>query len=362
LLKSNPELAIEEGSFGHLHFDQLTSTLFISNSIRGSLFALHVNFDAINFAPLPKGENDARNISKLSRSSTEVEIPRIDHLTELKTPEAIINFYLDDSRRESNGEESRLAALCVHPKGIHMIMFNHTGAIPVGDERDLEEEKKIEMRRESGAFRRPSLQDAIAVVHEVVIKVEEAIEEVATPALVSTLATEVLVEPVETVEVSEEPAQSIIAEPSQTDSANAPPPAIVPAESASDAAPVTSPTASNQIAAAIKSMKAKNTDKFIKLESTPSSPHASAITSAWAAGGSTSNGNGKKGAAKVESTELVLKELKKLEDTLPAKIAASVSAQLEQQSTHSLSLSIRQSLETNQINSEQLNDSMNNGD
>lgn len=284
--------------FGQSCYHIPSRTLFISSSLRGSLFALALSKDA----------------------------SRISHVLEIATPDPIIGFFLDGSSTDSS-----LTALCLHPEGINLITFEHkrqgtTPSSPVATAEELEEDR---------TGRRMSLESSILVESQTQVKVDEADPEDSTvPSVKSdrTVQRRPSVNPVpeeEVVEVKLEPVVEI--SPSAT----------------SATILSSSPSTSSAMNSAIKSLKAKNGKPVISTSSSPAtidertikqeSPAPTTISSEtianmWAAGGSgagSSNTNGSKKNVSQGSSVEVMKELKRIEESIPSRVSKLIAKELE---------------------------------
>lgn len=286
LLPSFSDCDTEQQHFGKTHYHQPSSTLFVSNSLRGSFFTFHLS--ASDSGPL-----------------------RIDHLLEVATPAPIVDFCIKDQIR---GES--VSAMCVHPGGIHLIGVSHSeykgetpSVVKVGEGRRSPEDSTPVGSQAEITAREVEIEDSSA------IKQEES--PIPVPAPIPHPAVEVpVVAP--SIPLTDALLPAVVAEPS-------PSVASVPIKLAGA---VTS--------AAIKSMKDRKgkqvsaaqspliDERSIK-EETPTPSIAEAVANMWATGGAA---NGKKGG-KVDSSLEVIKEIKRIEDSIPNRVAKLVAKEVE---------------------------------
>ncbi|KNZ55246.1 hypothetical protein VP01_272g5 [Puccinia sorghi] len=143
--------------FGHVVWQKQYSTILLSNSLRGSIFAFHVNFcesssnedEMIPLKPMPSmtgvegnhrlaahQEDDSSYIervaatrqqsSKMQRSRSNSWVASrtmfVDHISEVASPDPIISFVLDEGMRPAPGPSSSDCSIFnLHPKGIHQL-------------------------------------------------------------------------------------------------------------------------------------------------------------------------------------------------------------------------------------------------
>lgn len=136
--------------FGHVVWQTQYSTILVSNSVRGSIFAFHVNFCELPteeensllrpMANIDNGrsapqEDDASFIERVaaSRQSSQMQrsrsnswvascTPFVDHISEVPSPDPIISFVLDEGLRPAPGpSSSNCSTFNLHPKGIHQL-------------------------------------------------------------------------------------------------------------------------------------------------------------------------------------------------------------------------------------------------
>lgn len=296
-------------NFGHMAYHRPSGTLFVSNSIRGSLFAFRLAFDDARIAILASDADDDVGLFAVLPTEGTLSTPRIDHLTEIATPEPIINFILDDF----TSPEDKLSAVCTHPAGVHQITFRH---------------KRAEARsREADGPRRMSLEGSIRVSSEVVVAVED-------PA-----PGDVLVSRPRSISIKREPTVDDIVEeePEDVKARKAPDTLLAPPESPPSPIKLAGPV----VNAAIRSMKGRGSrnasssdERAVKQESPAASPglaDSASVTNAWAAGNAGGVGKKAGGGGKAESNAEVLRELKKLEESLPARIGKLVTKEMDKQ-------------------------------
>lgn len=298
-------------SFGHMAYHAPSSTLFVSNSLRGSLFALRVAFPPASPAALAC--DDDVGLLVLPASSTPTNAPHITHVTEIPTPEPLISFILDDF----SADPKRLSAVCAHPGGVHSVLFRHKRVEAPGSRWGSPDES-----------RRMSLEGSIYVSSEVVVAVD-------APA-----PGDVLLTRSRSVSIKREPTVDDIVE---EDPEPTPAPAAETLEVPESPKPSTSAPVKLSgpvVNAAIKSMKGKaartpsasSADELrgtIKQETpspTPILAAADPVANAWATGHAGAVGNGKKG-----KDGDVLRELRKLEETLPVRIGKLVQKEMDKQ-------------------------------
>ncbi|KAK4695398.1 hypothetical protein P7C70_g8556, partial [Phenoliferia sp. Uapishka_3] len=300
-------------NFGHMAYHSGSSTLFISNSIRGSLFAFRLAFD---HSPEEDEAEDDVGLLALHASTLQPaasRAPWIDHLTEIATPEPVLSFILDDTA----GDEKHLAALCCHPAGVHSLEFRHNRCEANGARAAV-----------SDPLRRMSLEGSILVSSEVVVAVD-----VPAPG-------DVILTRARSMSIKREPTVDEVPE----EDLNSPTEATAPEVPASESSQTPATTTSAPIKlsgpvvnAAIKSMKGKGartpTDeaRTIKLESP--SPSADPVANAWATGNAGGLAAGKKGKGGYHSdgSAEVVREIKKLEESLPAKIGKVLQREMDKQ-------------------------------
>lgn len=116
--------------FGHVAWQQPDSTLLVSCSTRGSIFAFHVDFGArhSDVNGTAEGEDDVSFIERLAARRTNVRKGAvspvitslfIDHISEVPTPKPIISFNVDATRPAPGS--STCSVFCVNPIGISQI-------------------------------------------------------------------------------------------------------------------------------------------------------------------------------------------------------------------------------------------------
>ena len=304
--------------FGHSSFHANSSTLFISSSSRGSLFALHLAIT--DNVVQPTKPEDAAYFAALSSTQSAATL-RIDHVLEISTPEIVISFLLDDS----NVLENELSAICVHPNGIHQIAFAHqprvSGAIGELEEGDEDNDEGIEV----GPERRMSLEGCISVAVETEVRPGSPAQQLES------------VEEVVVVKIEEDIAI-------ESSTVNVPTELLAKQETVVGDTPVVqgiAPTAKASRASK-KAMAAAAAATIPESNGTKS--HADLVNAAWTNGRAASpvgkkaaiaGGGGKDKGKEVtkesEGSAEVLKELRKLEATLPAKIAKIVQEEMEKQ-------------------------------
>lgn len=304
--------------FGHMAYHSPTSTLFVSNSLRGSLFTFQIAFDPLDALQSNEADDDAAFFAIRPVQGT-TRPPRIEHVLEIPTPDPIIGFSLDDSK-----DDDTLSALVVHPAGIHQITFNHSRQVAA---------------KEPENGRRMSLESSIFVESEVEVKVDEADTNplvVPSPSVqrrpsISAIEEDLVAEEraergeVPTEDLGEVHEESVVETKSVVELAS--PKIVTPVKLAG---PV--------VNAAVKSMKEKKgkaaaQERAIKVESPSASAEAERIANMWATGGAGA-GAGKKGA-KAEANAEVLKEIKKLEESLPAKVGKLFASEMDKQGAFS---------------------------
>lgn len=301
-----------EQNFGHSFFHAKSSTLFVSSSSRGSLFAFHIALT--DSAALPTQHNDAAYFSTLSSVKLAATL-RIDHVLETATPELIISFLLD----ESNVLENELSAICIHPNGIHQVAFAHSSRTAVQEDGEDEDEEGMEV----GPERRMSLEGCISV----------AVETEVRPGSPAAKELEVVEEFV-AVKVEEDIAI-------EASTINVPEELLVKQEPVVEA-PI-APVAQSFAATTGKATKANKNSKSSNAESNGPKSQADLVNAAWAngraaspvskksGGGGGAKDKGKEVAKEHDGSAEVLKELRKLEETLPGKIAKIVQEEMEKQ-------------------------------
>lgn len=258
--------------FGHLTYHALTQTFFVSNSLRGSIFALHLEFTPS--AP----PTAASNLEHLSQRPISLQPPltRISHVLEVPSPDPLISFTIDSSSTPSLA----LSAIAVHPLGIHQLTFSYSQPSP----------PTLPLTEEN-VDRRMSLEASILVESLVEVHVDSPrASRDGSP-----------IQAIETIKVEE----------------------VVPEETAKEIK-----LAGSAVNAAIKSMKEKKEVKEVKKET----PQADSIANMWAAGGAVPAGK-KVPAGKGDGSAEVLKELKKLEDNLSSKLGKIVVKEMEKSGT-----------------------------
>jgi len=143
--------------FGHVVWQKQYSTILLSNSLRGSIFAFHVNFcesssnedEMMLLKPMPTTgggvegnhrvtahqEDDSSYIERVAatRQSSKMQRSRsnswvasrtmfVDHISEVASPDPIISFVLDEGMRPAPGPSSSDCSIFnLHPKGIHQL-------------------------------------------------------------------------------------------------------------------------------------------------------------------------------------------------------------------------------------------------
>lgn len=375
LVLSSSSTTAPSSHFSHHAYHQPSQTLYLSSSLRGSFFALR-----LSLAPLASvgTEDDATFFATAASEGAESQV-KIQHVVEVSTGEPVLGFVLDDSVGE---EAETMGALVLHPNGVHQVMFERPRLVAVdgGPEEGIgedvqgeqEEEKSEEEREEKEQGQgMVGLESSILVSSEVAVAIDEA-----DPVAATLLGEEVgaAVGDEEAPAVSEDTVaerKSSITPPPVVEEAA---PSVAIPESTTPLAPLASPTRSGDIKlsgsavnAAIRSMK-KHKDKStsaaggsasptrergVKQEEPPSSlaqahTHAvpaliagqatsasaptatkgtnDAVANAWATGVAPA---GKKGSKKDELHAEVLRELKKVEEGLPGKVAAVVKGEME---------------------------------
>lgn len=133
-LPSSATSASESTNFSQLNYHTPTQTLYVSSSVRGSLFALHLAFNEPNVREIQKlaelkniVRSDADFLLTFPEPNWTARPPTIDHVLEVTTAEPIVSFVLDNagnlnSSSDSTGPE-QLGALILHPAGLHQVSF-----------------------------------------------------------------------------------------------------------------------------------------------------------------------------------------------------------------------------------------------
>ncbi|KAM0747291.1 hypothetical protein T439DRAFT_329039 [Meredithblackwellia eburnea MCA 4105] len=331
-LPPSPDLE-EQANYSHMAYHQESRTLFLSNSLRGSLFALRLSFNAGREVVLSEEQDDDFGLLAVLPSSAPLPAPTIDHLTEIATPELLISFIIDDfTSQHDDGAiptSDKLSAICTHPGGVHQVTFNH--------KRCPENEFKSPVM---GGSRRMSLEGSIHVQSEVVVEVDEGAtgEMVVIDRVRSRSITSVKREP-SVADIAEEDSEFPIVREDAAPPETSLEAGLFPNPAAPTAVAPSSPStrdiklAGPVVNAAIKSMKAK-----IPKTASPSTPHLEErtikvespdpVANAWATG----NAGGvarKANKSNAEATAEVLREIKKLEESLPGKIGKAIQKEMD---------------------------------
>lgn len=275
-----------EASFGNIRYDPATTTILLSNSKRGSLFCLRLNFDSPS--------------------------PVVSQLVEIKTSNKIVGFYLAESTERGEGT----AIVCTHPSGVHEIRLVDALDVLTLTEEKLPLEKGtdvVEASEKSDNIEEETVVEIVNLPVEAAVDVEVEVEK----------EVEIKVEEIEETQEIEHVKSGVVVVPSSPDTPILEPTSpVIPLPS--------SPSASTQLNAAIKSMKSsKAIASSSSVTPQPSSPApTSAVTNAWAnAGNGMSNTSMKKLAKESMGMENVLKEMRKLEEGLAIKMRGMIEEQ-----------------------------------
>ncbi|KAL8281317.1 hypothetical protein RQP46_006351 [Phenoliferia psychrophenolica] len=298
-------------NFGHMSYHAPSSTLFVSSSLRGSLFSLRLSFPSLPF--LPQTDDDVGLLSLPPSPSPALSslLPHITHLTEIPTPEPVLSFILDDTSPDPTLPKKLLSAVACHPAGVHSIAFRHarvdTGLlVPGGGDGD--------------GSRRMSLEGSIHVQSEVVVEVDAP----APGDVLLTRSRSVSIKREPTVDIIEEELEPSLATPA----AAAVEVAVVPEV---PAAPIPSASPSKKNGKGKGGARSPK-DKDVDVKTEDIVANAWATGSAAGAGGKKKGGGGGGGGASTsgESSSVeVVRELKKLEESLPLKIAKIVQQEMD---------------------------------
>lgn len=281
VLPNDSNLDLEQHHYGKSYYHQPSSTLFVSNSLRGSFFTFHLS--ASESGPL-----------------------RVDHVLEVATPAPIIDFCIKDVIVGAT-----VTAMCVHPGGIHLIGMSHsphqeeTPSVVKGGESSQSLEKSTPVETQVEKIEAP-----------LTIKKEQT--PIPTPARIPSPVVDV----------------PVVAPSIPLTDALLPPTVTEPISSVSSAPIKLSGAVTT---AAIKSMKDKKGKQISRAQSplidersikeeTPTPSTAEAVANMWASGGAA---NIKKGGKAVDSSLEVLKEIKRIEDSIPSRVAKLVAKELE---------------------------------
>lgn len=280
------------------------------------------------------------------------------HVLEVPTEGRVLDFVLDAEGTEEEEEEGRMGALVLHEGGVHQVSFDlpRPSSAGEGEQGDGEQGEGVGEEGEvlgAEAPRRMSLESAIHVREEVRVTVDEAdplagsaggevngvrdqvcepIEE-ETPAAVeiTNANTDLAVE--ETEKPLDSPSlEAFLTSPTTPSSPSIPihPPSA--AAALADKPDSTIKLSGSAVNAAIRSMK-KNKGSTSPATSLSTSTSRDPIANAWATGVPPSKKEKEK--SRKEGNEEVLRELKKLEEGLPARIAKAVGKEMEKHGSFS---------------------------
>ncbi|SCV67201.1 BQ2448_5847 [Microbotryum intermedium] len=150
-------------NFAHLFYHQPSTTLFVSSSARGSLFAFRIGVDE------SESHRSAPDCDLLAHRS-ELTEPRVEHVAEIATAEPVVEFSVDkDISGPPSSETPSLSTLIAHPGGLHAVTFDFPG-LAVGKGRGHDSGDEDELYGEPG--RRMSLEGSIRVESEVEVVVD----------------------------------------------------------------------------------------------------------------------------------------------------------------------------------------------
>lgn len=389
LLPSSSDIA-PSLHFSHHAYAQSSNILYLSSSLRGSLFAFRLAFSP-RASVLSSSASDDATFFASSTLSEDVCDVKIEHVSEVPTEEPVLGFALDASQaalKSPKDWQDTMGALVMHPGGIHQVLFVQ--------QKEASSAEAAEDPEEHGAgSRRMSLESSIHVSSEVEVVVDEA-DPMALEVKVGGAGmhgdTALETGPAESLTPSTRERRgsmslNIKREPSITPIEEEPPtlptpsgeqpiapendnsPTVDDEADASSTVPNATPLNNREIKlsgsavnAAIRSMKAKNkpssaaspdpsspvSERVIKVESPSPAPALSLaepqpqppavaqspvastsksgdpIANAWATGVAPA-----KKSKKEEANAELLKELRKMDEGLPAKIAKLVGKELE---------------------------------
>lgn len=411
--------------FSHHAYSQFSTTLYLSSSLRGSLFAFRLSFAPRASILSSSHSSDAAFLASLPSEAPGVSDVRLEHVSEVPTSDPVLGFALDDGHlvKTSEGQDA-MGALVMHPKGIHQVLFvRQQEAVHGGRE-------EVDLEDLGAGGRRMSLESSIHVSSEVEVVIDEADtvpmgmmeikvdtngEEEGESALETgpaesmgrerrgssslSIKREPSITPIEEeppvlpTPSAEQPAVALSQDTPTTEFVTSPTiPSVEPSADSPPTASAATPLAQREIKlsgsavnAAIRSMKAKNkgsaasptptspvSERAIKLESPSPAPALSLpetqpqpqqvkspavassskndpIANAWATGVPVP-----KKSKKEEANAELLKELRKLEEGLPAKIAKLVGNEMEKHGESALLSSVELKLtpSTPQLNAQ----------
>ncbi|KAH8919335.1 hypothetical protein BT69DRAFT_500375 [Atractiella rhizophila] len=176
---SLPPLDMATSLFCHTSFRSNVSTLFISNSLRASVFAFHVQFPKSSEFEKESNRTDADFIKQLVQQRPEASplspgilpTPFVDYVVEIPTVETVISFALDEVPASQERDDGAPISLFLsHPKGINQLYIDRAVVDP-----KYQPEQKAETEDEEGAgymTRRMSLESSIQVQVETEVAVD----------------------------------------------------------------------------------------------------------------------------------------------------------------------------------------------
>ncbi|SGY39533.1 BQ5605_C003g02232 [Microbotryum silenes-dioicae] len=193
-------------NFAHLFYHQPSTTLFVSSSARGSLFAFRIGVDE------SESSRSAPDCDLFAHQS-ELTEPRVEHVAEIATAEPLIEISVDEAFSGARSSDTpSLSTLIAHPGGLHAVTFDFPG-LAVGKGRGHDSDDDDEPY--GGPGRRMSLEGSIRVESEVEVVVD--VDEVSTSSPYSRLAAKLKLED----PIQEEPG-SVAAEVPQVSSRDGP--------------------------------------------------------------------------------------------------------------------------------------------
>ncbi|SCZ96112.1 BZ3500_MvSof-1268-A1-R1_Chr8-1g10013 [Microbotryum saponariae] len=170
-------------NFAHLFYHQPSTTLFVSSSARGSLFAFRIGVDE------SESSRSAPDCDLFAHRSELME-PRVEHVAEIATAEPLVEISVDEDFSGARSSDTpSLSTLIAHPGGLHAVTFDFPG-LAVGKGRGHDSDDDDEPY--GGPGRRMSLEGSIRVESEVEVVVD--VDEVSTSSPHSRLAVKLKLE------------------------------------------------------------------------------------------------------------------------------------------------------------------------